>query len=447
MADDPNRFLAGKIRPPKQRRQYRAGQAPESEESESDENEAFDKKSMASLGTLRTIHTVPTAALAGSDLKSTVIKAGFSKPSNLKKASDEPLKTEQKQSVSQEVAKNSQNESLQEKPVEKVLEAEEVEVVSRRRKPVQQVVEALKKSDEKVSDALEPEEHLGKRKPLESLVVDKENDIEKMDIEDEENGEDEEEDEESGNEIFPSGQRSKLTRPVFITQPLRQIETLSEVEQARQEQDKQLLMSSIADRNLSLAVESKKEREDAVDNDLSDSEVDLPNDSTEDEDTAYEKWKVRELGRLKRDREEREKIFKEKEAIERRRMMTDEERAKDDKRIGKYKEDQKSHYRFMQKFYSKGIFHIDDDDPLFKRDYNMAVGEDLFDKSVLPGIRQVRRGEQHKKGKSKYTHLVAEDTTNFDPQWMTPEELHNKHKMMTAGYKNQNTFDRPSKRR
>jgi microfibrillar-associated protein 1 len=447
MADDPTRFLAGKIRPPKQRRQYRAGQAPDSDQSDSDDNEAIEKKSMASFGTLRTIHTVPTAALAGTDLRSTVIKAGFTRPGDIKKSSGIDKNDDMESEIGKDARKATENEIKAEKPEERILETEEVEVVSRRRRPVQQVENSLKQSAEKVSVANEPEEHLGKRKPLERLVVDKEKEVEKMDIEDEGSEEEVDNQDDSEDEIFPSGQRSKMTRPVFISQPLRQIETLSEVEQARQDHDKLQLQSSIADRNMSLAVESKKEREDAVDNDLSDSEVDLPNDSTEDEDTAYDKWKVRELARLKRDREEREKLFKEKEAIERRRMMTDEERAKDDKRIGKYKEDQKSHYRFMQKFYSKGIFHIDDDDPLFKRDYNMAVGEDLFDKSVLPGIRQTRRGEQHKKGKSKYTHLVAEDTTNFDPDWMTPEELHNKHKMMTAGYKNAALFERPSKRR
>jgi microfibrillar-associated protein 1 len=228
---------------------------------------------------------------------------------------------------------------------------------------------------------------------------------------------------------------------------LRRNTTLTEAEEARQKADKELFQESIKQRNLTLAIESKKERADVVEEKLSDSEVDLPNDSTEDEDVAYEKWKVRELGRLKRDRAEREKLFKEKEAIERRRQMTDEERAKDDKRIGKYKEDQKSHYRFMQKYYSKGVYHIDDDDPLFKRDYNIAVGEDLFDKSVLPGIRHVRRGEEHKKGKSKYTHLVAEDTSNFDPEWMPAEEIREKQKGMMAGYKNAAVFERPSNRR
>ena len=56
----------------------------------------------------------------------------------------------------------------------------------------------------------------------------------------------------------------------------------------------------------------------------------------------------------------------------------------------------------------------------------------------------MRRGEEHKKGKSKYTHLVAEDTTNFDPEYLPYEDIRTKQLNMTAGYKNANQFDRPS---
>ena len=48
------------------------------------------------------------------------------------------------------------------------------------------------------------------------------------------------------------------------------------------------------------------------------------------------------------------------------------------------KDEKKVPYRFMQKFYHKGVFFQDSDDPIFHRDYNTAVGEDLWDKSELP---------------------------------------------------------------
>ena len=49
---------------------------------------------------------------------------------------------------------------------------------------------------------------------------------------------------------------------------------------------------------------------------------------------------------------------------------------------------------------------MDDEDPILKRDYNIAVGEDLFDKSSLPSVLRKRRGNFGKKGQSKYTHLT-----------------------------------------
>jgi len=74
-------------------------------------------------------------------------------------------------------------------------------------------------------------------------------------------------------------------------------------------------------------------------------------------------------------------------------------------------------YKFMQRFYHKGAFFQNEQEsnPLFSRDYNMPVGEDKMDKSVLPAVLQKRRGQQGTKGNSKWTHLTAEDTTNFDP--------------------------------
>lgn len=39
----------------------------------------------------------------------------------------------------------------------------------------------------------------------------------------------------------------------------------------------------------------------------------------------------------------------------------------------------------------------------------------MQDKSMLPDILQKRKGDFGKKGQSKYKHLTAEDTTNFDP--------------------------------
>lgn len=125
--------------------------------------------------------------------------------------------------------------------------------------------------------------------------------------------------------------------------------------------------------------------------------------------------------------------------------MTDEERAREDKKIGKYKKSEKSNLQFMQKYYHKGIFG-NTSDPLFNRDYNIGVGTDNYDKSNLPKALQVRRGWEHKRGRSKYTHLGDQDTTNFDPDWGVHEDLKNKFMNKMGGYKSSNAFNRPSRR-
>lgn len=67
---------------------------------------------------------------------------------------------------------------------------------------------------------------------------------------------------------------------------------------------------------------------------------------------------------------------------------------------------EKVQYKFMQKYYHKGAFYQDSDDPIFKRDYNVGVGEDMWDKSGLPSILQKRRGVFGMRGATKYTHLT-----------------------------------------
>lgn len=48
---------------------------------------------------------------------------------------------------------------------------------------------------------------------------------------------------------------------------------------------------------------------------------------------------------------------------------------------------------------------------------------------------QKRKGDFGKKGQSKYKHLTAEDTTNFDPLTRADESILNNWKKKMAGYK------------
>lgn len=82
----------------------------------------------------------------------------------------------------------------------------------------------------------------------------------------------------------------------------------------------------------------------------------------------------------------------------------------DDGKIGVEKEK----YRFMQKYYHKGAFYTDDDvigEALKKTNEAAPVLEDKFDKTILPEIMQVKNFGMA--GRTKYTHLVDQDTTDF----------------------------------
>ena len=73
----------------------------------------------------------------------------------------------------------------------------------------------------------------------------------------------------------------------------------------------------------------------------SDDEANLPfiDDDKEDEaylssEVAHEQWKCREIMRVKRDRDERLRYEQEKEEVERRRNMTEQERMEENERLG-----------------------------------------------------------------------------------------------------------------
>lgn len=46
--------------------------------------------------------------------------------------------------------------------------------------------------------------------------------------------------------------------------------------------------------------------------------------------------------------------------------------------------------KFMQKYFHRGVFYLDEEEDVFKRDFTQATLEDRFDKTVLPKVMQVR---------------------------------------------------------
>lgn len=154
-----------------------------------------------------------------------------------------------------------------------------------------------------------------------------------------------------------------------------------------------------------------------------DSDGELPDDTDDFDESEYEMWKLREIDRLKRDENQRMARFHEQEEIEQRRNMTEAERQEDDARFEKeHKSKEKSkNVVFMQKYYHSGAFFQDVDEDLYKRDSMLPTESDLtsakaFSETGL-NIFKVRRGDFNQKGRSKWTHLADQDTTDKSSAW------------------------------
>lgn len=133
---------------------------------------------------------------------------------------------------------------------------------------------------------------------------------------------------------------------------------------------------------------------------------------------------------MKRDLEEQHRYAFEQAEIERRRNLTDEQRRLEDEKLikeGKKKSSEREtgKMRFMQKYYHKGAFYMDEDtiekseasqkgklDPRLK-DYTTATERDRKDADYLPEVMHRRGQDFGKKGGTKWTHLVNEDTSNL----------------------------------
>ena len=81
---------------------------------------------------------------------------------------------------------------------------------------------------------------------------------------------------------------------------------------------------------------------------------------------------------------------------------------------------------------------------VYKRDNSSATLEDKFDKTVLPKVMQVKNFGRS--GRTKYTHLVDQDTTQFDAAWSQETAQNLKFQLSHAGGMKAN-FERPSSKK
>lgn len=139
-----------------------------------------------------------------------------------------------------------------------------------------------------------------------------------------------------------------------------------------------------------------------------------------DPEAEYAAWKLRELKRIKREREAIEAAEKEREEIERRRNLTAEEREREDREFIEKQKQEKEASRgqtgFMQRYFHKGAFFRDDleREGLDKRNIMGQRFADDVARETLPEYMQIRdMTKLGKKGRTRYKDLRTEDTGRF----------------------------------
>ncbi|KAH9602105.1 hypothetical protein KSS87_001854 [Heliosperma pusillum] len=289
-------------------------------------------------------------------------------------------------------------------------------------------------AEEDDEDAVE-EKRRGIRERLLNLRREEERELPTVEEDEEDEDEDEDDEDESEYETDSDDEedanRRAMAKPVFV--PKQERETIAEREKI--EADERALEESVKRRIAERKAETKqivveKIREDyEIQKSLVEYEADIGDVDTDDEANEaeeYESWKAREIARIKRDREDRDTMIKEKEEIEKVRNMTEEERREWERKnpkSGGTVSVPKQKWTFMQKYYHKGAYFQDDPDDsagtmgsheIYRRDFSAPTGDDKLNKTILPKVMQVKHFGRS--GRTKWTHLVNEDTTD----WTTP---------------------------
>lgn len=256
------------------------------------------------------------------------------------------------------------------------------------------------------------------------------------------------EEEASGSSEYESytdseSEQTPLCKPVFVSKSQRL--TIKDKEELAKKEASRVETNEV--RGQERKQETRKMVAEAVQEDINRRQVEAllidENDGNEEEE--FELWKVRELTRVKRDRDERDEMEKERAEIERLREMTEEERQlalrSREKVITNAQE--KGKYKFLQKYYHRGAFYMDSEEAILKRNVALPTLEDHFDKSIMPKVMQVKNFGRH--GQTKYTHLKDQDTTVFDAAWAQDSVVNQRMDKKRAAVKQD--FDRPSVKR
>jgi len=215
-----------------------------------------------------------------------------------------------------------------------------------------------------------------------------------------------------------------------------------EMEDKRTKEEKERKLEEQRERTL-FQLKEYKAREIEADEMRGVDEVDVDTDDEAEGETEYECWKLRELQRIKRDREQRELVKLELAQIESRRGMSDAEVIAEKIKLKDGFNKEKGQIRFLQKYYHPGAFFSDEMKEIKQNhDWLQPVGEDRdVDRETLPEVLQVKNFGRA--SRTKYTHLTKEDTTSKDALWASavlPERI-------ASSFGGVGGTDRPAKRR
>ncbi|KAG9246490.1 micro-fibrillar-associated protein 1 [Calycina marina] len=224
--------------------------------------------------------------------------------------------------------------------------------------------------------------------------------------------------EESEEEEAP---RKVMLRPTFIKKDKRK--TIAQLKDTRTEEDfaadeeeeeekrkDAIVEAALKEDREKKAVEEQRLRKDKfMTSAQEDSDVDTDDDV--EQEVAKALWRLREMGRFKREREAIEEKEKEIAELERRRALTSEERKlEDEEHVAKQKDEKESKDKmgFMQKYYHKGAYYVEG---LENRNLMGAKFADDVDRELLPKALQMRDMTKiGKRGATKYKDLKSEDT-------------------------------------
>ncbi|DBA02953.1 TPA: hypothetical protein N0F65_005980 [Lagenidium giganteum] len=235
-------------------------------------------------------------------------------------------------------------------------------------------------------------------------------------------------------------EREQLMKPVFVPKCARAtISRDDEIEAEEQRRHQQQLEKQKARKLESKKLVAEEILREQAEANRSKNETDseMPDDTDGvDPDAEYRAWELREMRRIKRDNDKREKLRREQEETFRRRNLTDEERRLEDEQLQKTQPKEKTKLKFLQRYHHKGAFYQDEDsikdkNDVRKRDASGATLEDKFNKEMLPKVMQVKNFGRS--GRSKYTHLVDQDTSTKDSLWTRRDAIRDKYTSNLSG--------------